>query len=104
MNAKEAAQWHRIESDLAAGRAKRATIHKHVHTTPTAAHDLAARVLDALAVPGVADVLDGIATGRIRMIDSDGLHYGTTKDARTALRTLADAAKGAHDEQRRGGR
>ena len=81
MNAKDAARWHRVESDRASGRAKRATIHKHAHTTPMAAHDLAARVLDALAVIG----RDQLAT--YAAIEPEG-------PTRTALRTLADAAKG----------
>lgn len=84
MIAKDAARWHRVESDRASGRAKRATIHKHAHTTPMAAHDLAARVLDALAVlPPV--LFDNLLAK----------HGGVlTEDQRTALRTLADAAKG----------
>ena len=54
-----------------------------------------AKVLEALAVPGVAELIYGLSGDR---------GYHATDDQRAALRTLADAAKSQDDAARRGQR
>lgn len=101
MNAKDAAKWHRQEAQHLSALAERtAKDGNHVDACEwrdvAAHHALAARVLDALAVPGVAELLARIAArGRCDIPTATGTLTFTLEDAdKTALRTLADAAKG----------
>jgi hypothetical protein len=94
-----AAKWHR---EQAADRNE--TPHyawRHVKSQETvrdeaAHHALAADVLEALAVPGVAELLKDVAEARAGFADlytDSAVH--STPEQRAALRTLADAAKEA---------